>query len=109
MGVLAKVIWKILTKLSIVFEEQLFSIKIDSLRNVYQQTKILTIYELFINEIFREIIVQLRSKSSLDFRDEMDNRNMYETRRSVKGLLPITYSRTVTNSKSLKNATDTIG
>ena len=58
---------------------------------------------MYINEVFREIINQLRSKSQLSFRDEMDNRNMYETRRSVKGLLPITYNRTVTKSKSLKN------
>ena len=55
---------------------------------------------MFINEIFREIVNQLQSKSLLDFRDEMD---MYETRRPVKGLLPITYSLTVTKSKSLKN------
>ena len=72
----------------------------DSLRDVYQQTKILTIYEMFVNEVFREFINQLRSKSPLDFRDEMDNRNLYET--SVRGLLPITYSRTVTKSESLK-------
>ena len=58
---------------------------------------------MFIIENFREIINQLRSKLPLDFRDEMDNRNMYETRRSVKGLLPITYSRTVTKSKLLRN------
>ena len=77
--------------------------KFDSLRDVYQQTKILTIHELFINEIFREIIKQLRSKSPLEFRAEMDKCNMYETWRSVKGLLPITYSRTVTKSESLKN------
>ena len=58
---------------------------------------------MFIIEKFREINNQLRSKLPLDFGDEMDNRNMYETRRSVKGLLPITYRRTVTKSKSLKN------
>ena len=58
---------------------------------------------MFINEIFCEITNQLRAKSPLGFWDEKDNRNMYETRRSVKGLLPITYSRTVTKSKSLKN------
>ena len=58
---------------------------------------------MFINEIFREIINQLRSKFPLDIRDEMNFRNLYETRRSVKGLLPITYSRTVTKGKSLKN------
>ena len=55
-------------------------------------------YEMFI-EFFREIINQLRSKSPLDYRDEMDDRKVYETRRSVKGLLPITYRRTVTKSK----------
>ena len=81
------------------FQKKMF----DSLWDVYQQTKTLTIYEMFIIEFFREIINQLRSKSPLDYRDEMDNRNMYETRRSVKGLLPITYRRTVTKSKSLKN------
>ena len=45
----------------------------------------------------------MRSKSPSDFPDEMNNRNMYETRRSVKRLLPIIYTRTVTKSKSLKN------
>ena len=58
---------------------------------------------MFINEIFREVINQFRSKFPLDFRYEMDNRNRYETRRSVKGLLPIRYSQTITKSKSLKN------
>ena len=77
--------------------------KFDNLRDDYQQTKILTIYEMFDNEVFREIINQLRSKYPLDFRDNRNNRYIYETRRSVKGLLPITYSRTVTKSKSLKN------
>ena len=33
----------------------------------------------------------------------MDNQSLYEIRRSVKGLLPVTYSRTVTKSISLKN------
>ena len=80
-------------------KSNVFQKKFDSLRDVYQQTKILTIYEMFKNEIFREIIIQLRSKSPQDFRHEIDNRNLNETRRSVKGLLPITYSRTVTKSK----------
>ena len=81
----------------------IFSIKIfDSLRDFYQQPKIVTIYEMFIIKIFREIGNEMRSKTPLDFRDEMNNRDMYETRRSVKGLLPITYSRTVTKSISLK-------
>ena len=55
-------------------------------------------------KFFREIITQLRSKSPLYFRYKRDNRNMHETTRSLKGLLQITYSRTVTKSKSLKNA-----
>ena len=55
-------------------------------------------------EIFPEIFIQLQSKLPLNFRHEIDNQNMYVTRRSSRGLLPITYSRTVTKSKSLKNA-----
>ena len=80
-----------------------FQKKFDSLGDFYQQTKILTIHEMFIKEIVCEVINPLRSIFPLDFRDEVDNRNMYETRGSVKGLLPIVYSRTVTKSKSLKN------
>ena len=66
---------------------------------------------MFNNELFREIINHLRSKSPFDFRDEMDIRNLYETRRSGKGLLPKTYSLTVTKSKLLKTlyALATIG
>ena len=75
------------------FLRAIFSKKFDSLRDVYQQTKILTVYEMYIFEVFREIISQLQSKTPLTIRDEMDNRNMYEIRRSVKGFLPITYSR----------------
>ena len=58
--------------------------KFDRLGDVYKQTKTLTIYEMCIREIFCEIINQLRSKSPLDFRHEMENRNRYNIRRCEK-------------------------
>ena len=58
---------------------------------------------MFINEFFREINNQLRSKSALDFSDKMDNRNLYATGCFVKRLLPIIYSLTVLKSIYLNN------
>ena len=101
MRVPTKAIWKVLTKLSVVCLESFYSKKFDSWSEVYKQRKNLTTYEMFIDEIFLEIFNQLQSKSSFTFWDKMDNQNLQDTRRSVKWI-PITYSRTVTRSKSLK-------
>ena len=53
-------------------------------------------------ELFREVFKQLKSESPLFSLDRIDVCH-YNTRRKEKGLLPLTFCRTVTRAKSVDN------
>ena len=57
---------------------------------------------MFVHEMFREFLNHFQLVSQLNFQIVMDNRNLYDTRRSLKRLLTMTYSRTATKNESLK-------
>ena len=60
---------------------------------------------MFIFEIFGEIFHQLRSKSTINFKEEIDKQNIYFIRRSSKDYKGYkSTQRTVAKSKSLKNS-----
>ena len=82
-----------------------FMKKSENLKDAYKQGKILTVYEMFIYETFREIFIRLQSITPLNFRKEVKNQNRYFTRRSSKRLRHITSCGTGTKRKSL---TDTL-
>ena len=82
MEVPTKAISKLLTS-AVIFE--LASQKSFIARDVYEQTKSLTNYDVFVIEIFREIIKQVLSKSPLAIRDEIDTLNLFDACRSLKG------------------------
>ena len=53
-------------------------------------------------KVCREIFKQLKSEPPLCFQDGIDL-CQYNTRRKEKGLLPLTFCRTVTRAKSVNN------
>ena len=81
-----------------------FKRKFDSLENVLADNKILTVFELFMVEILKELFRQLKSESPrilLQINQNSDPK--FQTRWNKRNLYTPTYSRTVTNSKSLTN------
>ena len=81
-----------------------FKRKSDSLENVLADNKILTVFELFMVEILKELFRQLKSESPrilLQINQNSDPK--FQTRWNKRNLYTPTYSRTVTNSKSLTN------
>ena len=75
----------------------------DSLQNIYERHNILTVHELYVVELVRELFRQLRGKSPFDFVSGNYIPADVNTRRKAKGLLAITYSRTILQRRSLKN------
>ena len=47
-----------------------FKRKIDSLRNIYERHNLLTVFEMYIYEVFKELLKQLKSVSPLKFLTE---------------------------------------
>ena len=81
----------------------LFKKKFDSLQNILHQTTLNTVFELFIQDVFREIFNQLRSNGTSKLSKLIAEWKQRKTRGSIKGLLPIPYSRTKSKSKSVEH------
>ena len=81
-----------------------FKKQTDSLQNVYALHNILTIHETYIVELVCELFRQLRGNSPFDFVAGSFIPPDINTRRRKRGLLTITYSRTETKRRSLKNS-----
>ena len=71
-----------------------------SLRDVLRQTELNTVFELFIVDVFREILNQVRSNGTTKTSKLVVETEHQKTRGSKKGVLPIPDSRTKSNSKS---------
>ena len=81
-----------------------FKKQTDSLENVYASHNILTIHETYIAELVCELFRQLRGNSPFDFVAGSFIPPDINTRRRKRGLLKITFSRTETKRRSLKNS-----
>ena len=75
----------------------------DSLKNLYERHNILTVYEIYVVRLVQELF-RLRGKSPFDFVSGIYIPANVNTRRKAKDLLTITYSRTMLQRRSLKNA-----
>ena len=71
--------------------------------NVLEDHKILNVFELFMVEVIQELFKQIRKESSLELPLTFTSGKSINTRRMVKGLLDIPYSRTSVKRKSLSN------
>ena len=81
----------------------LFKKKFDSLQNILRQTTLNTVFELFNQDVFREIFNQLRSNGTSKLSKLIAESKQRKTRGSIKGLLPVPYSRTKSKSKSVEH------
>ena len=79
-----------------------FRKKYDSIKDIFERKQILTVFELYVNEIFREVFYQLRSESPVIFLNK-GFVNKYDTRSARKGHLQTSYCRKVAKSKSIQN------
>ena len=70
--------------------------------DMFEQNKILTVFQVYVIELFREFFRQLGMGYPLHLFTG-DDECSYYMRRSQQGLIAITYRRTVTEKKSLKN------
>ena len=75
----------------------------DTLQYVYTKHKFLTVYEMFIGEVVKEVFKRLRLESPRVYLDTSLGGHDYNTRRKQKGLLPFTYNRLVLKQRSLTN------
>ena len=79
-----------------------FKKKSDSLQEILQRSKILTVYEIFIVESVKELFRQLRQNGEWKKNcSDMSAQNAYSTRQ--KGLFATSYSRTAIQRKSFIN------
>ena len=72
------------------------------MQDIFIRKQILTVFELYVNEVFREIFSQLRSESPVIILSK-GFVSIYDTRSARKGHLQTSYCRTVTKSKSIQN------
>ena len=84
-------------------ESNFFQKKIDSMVNVLADHKILNVFELFVVEVIQKLFKQIRKESSLQLSVTFTTCKTINTRRKVKGLLDVPYSRTIVKRKSLSN------
>ena len=80
-----------------------FKKKFDSMVNVLADHKILNVFELFMVEVIQELFKQIRKETSLELSLTFTTGKSINTRRTVKGLLDVPYSRTIVKRKSLSN------
>ena len=71
--------------------------------NVLADHKILNIFEFFMVEVIQELFKQIRKEPSLELSLTFTTGKSINTRRTVKGLLDLPYSRTIVKRKSLSN------
>ena len=72
------------------------------IEQLFEKNNILTVFELYVMEVYREIFKQLKSESPICSQDGF-GLFQYNTRSKEKGLLPLTFCRTVTRAKSVDN------
>ena len=65
--------------------------------------KILNVFELLMVEVIQELFKQIRKESSLELSLTFTTGKSINTRRTMKGLLDVPYSRTIVKRKSLSN------
>ena len=78
-----------------------FKIKMDSITNVLREKGSLTVYELYLAELLKELFRQLWSEAPNTYLPKTLESKSTNTRGKTKGLLPSIYSRTLTKKKSL--------
>ena len=71
--------------------------------NVLADHKILNVFELFIVEVIQDLFKQIRKESALELCLTFTSGKLINTRRVVKGLLYVPYSRTNVKRKLLSN------
>ena len=74
--------------------------KYESIEQRFEKSNILTVFDLHVMEVCREIFKQLKSESPICFQDGL-RLCQYNTRSKGTSLLPLTYCRTVTPAKSV--------
>ena len=79
----------------------LFEKKFNSLQNILRLSTLNTVFELTIQDGFREIFNQLRYNCTSKLSKLIAESKQRKTGGSIKGLLPIPYSRTKSKSKSV--------
>ena len=82
-----------------------FKKKYDSISNILRRNGVLTVFELYIVEVMKELFRQLQSKSPnlLLSNIEATTNDKIERRSKQKNLLPLTWSRTIVKQKCLTN------
>ena len=80
----------------------IFKKKIDSFKETIENHKVLTFLELYVLEVFNEVVQNMKHESPLDLLQKVDNPCTYATRKLEKGLLPIEFSRTKIRSTSIE-------
>ena len=76
---------------------------VDSLKKTIEKHNFLTVSELYVLEVFNEVVQNLKHESPIDLLMKVDDPYTYATRRTEKGLLPIEFSRTKKKSTSIEN------
>ena len=76
---------------------------VDSLKETIEKHKVLTVFELYVLEVFNDIVQKLKHESPLDLLMKVDNPCTYATRRTEKGLLLIDFTRTKIKSPFIEN------
>ena len=76
----------------------LFTKTFGRVQDILRETNLITVFEFFILEVFREILNQLRSNGTTKFSNSLLKRNS-KKREVRKGLLPVPYSRPKNKSK----------
>ena len=77
--------------------------RIDSMVYVLAEHKILNVFERFMVEVIQELFKPIRKESSLELSLTFTTSKSIKTRRTVKALLDVPYSRTIVKRKSLSN------
>ena len=73
-----------------------FKKKKDSITDGFREKGILTVYELYLAELLKELFRHFRSEAPRTYLPEILKSNSTDTRGKTKGLLPSIYSRTLT-------------
>ena len=83
-----------------------FKRKYDSLVNVLQQNKILSVFELYLVELIKELLRQFQKKSPTNFLPQLETNGSRSitTRYQRNHFLPLARGRTLIKRKCLQNA-----
>ena len=93
----------ILQKIKSAQRRMFFKKKVDSMVIVSGDHKNLNVFEFFMVEVVQELFKQIRKESSLELSLTFTTGKSINTRRTVKRLLDVPFSRTIVKQKSLSN------